>query len=131
RSPRGDRRAEGRSPAPGDEHVPVEPSPPGRHGGDAGEADGPGGPLRSGGVSGALPRHRHGRDGPPFLAVIGRIRAAAHNWRNIRAKLSLGGLPDPLNSLTSLHAVLDLIEYMAVEAKVNEGGDALQKFYYE
>lgn len=27
--------------------------------------------------------------------------------------------------------MLDLIEYMAVEAKVNEGGDALQKFYYE
>lgn len=30
-----------------------------------------------------------------------------------------------------MHAVLDVIEHLAVEAKVNEGGDALQKFYYE
>lgn len=30
-----------------------------------------------------------------------------------------------------MHAVLDIVEHMAVEAKVNEGGDALQRFYYE
>jgi hypothetical protein len=30
-----------------------------------------------------------------------------------------------------MHAVLDVVEQLAVEAKVNEGGDALQRFYYE
>lgn len=33
--------------------------------------------------------------------------------------------------MTSLHAVLDVVEQLAVEAKLNEGGDALQRFYYE
>lgn len=37
----------------------------------------------------------------------------------------------PLTSLTSMHAVLDVVEQLAIEAKVNEGGDALQRFYYE
>jgi hypothetical protein len=27
--------------------------------------------------------------------------------------------------------VLDVVEQLAVEAKLNEGGDALQRFYYE
>lgn len=30
-----------------------------------------------------------------------------------------------------MYALLDVVEQMAVEAKVNEGGDALQRFYYE
>ena len=30
-----------------------------------------------------------------------------------------------------MHAVLDIVEQLAIEAKVNEGGDALQRFYYE
>jgi len=30
-----------------------------------------------------------------------------------------------------MHAVLDIVEQLAVEAKLNEGGDALQRFYYE
>jgi hypothetical protein len=30
-----------------------------------------------------------------------------------------------------MHAVLDVIEHIAIEAKVNEGGDALQKFYFD
>lgn len=33
--------------------------------------------------------------------------------------------------MNSLHAVLDIVEQLAVEAKLNEGGDALQRFYYE
>lgn len=37
----------------------------------------------------------------------------------------------PLTTLTTLHAVLDIVEQLAVEAKANEGGDALQRFYYE
>lgn len=31
----------------------------------------------------------------------------------------------------NLHHLLDFIEKMAVEAKVNEGGDALQRFYFD
>lgn len=30
-----------------------------------------------------------------------------------------------------MHAVLDVVEQLAVEAKSNEGGDALQRFYYD
>lgn len=36
-----------------------------------------------------------------------------------------------MQSLPTLHAVLDVVEHLAVESKVNEGGDALQRFYYE
>lgn len=38
---------------------------------------------------------------------------------------------NPLQTLTTMHAVLDIVEQLAIEAKVNEGGDALQRFYYE
>jgi hypothetical protein len=30
-----------------------------------------------------------------------------------------------------MHAILDVVEQLAVESKANEGGDALQRFYYE
>lgn len=33
--------------------------------------------------------------------------------------------------LPTLHAVLDVVEQMIVDAKLNEGGDALQRFYFE
>lgn len=33
--------------------------------------------------------------------------------------------------MTSVHAVLDVVEQLAVEGKANEGGDALQRFYYD
>jgi len=49
----------------------------------------------------------------------------------VRSKLALGGLPSPLTALTSMHTVLDVVEHLAVESKANEGGDALQRFYYE
>lgn len=62
---------------------------------------------------------------------MGLARATIASWRLVRAKLALGGLPQPLAALTSLHAVLDVVEQLAVESKVNEGGDALQRFYYE
>jgi hypothetical protein len=45
--------------------------------------------------------------------------------------LALGGLPSPLTALRSLHEILDVVEQIAVEAKINEGGDALQRFYYD
>lgn len=31
----------------------------------------------------------------------------------------------------SVHELLDIIEFMAAESKASEGGDALQRFYYE
>lgn len=49
----------------------------------------------------------------------------------MRTKLALAGLPTPLQSLPSLHVVLDVVEQLAVEAKINQGGDALERFYYE
>lgn len=62
---------------------------------------------------------------------MGLIRAASHSWRIIRAKLALAGLPSPLQSLPSVHAVLDVVEQLAVDGKASEGGDSLQRFYYE
>lgn len=44
--------------------------------------------------------------------------------------MTLAGAGDPLTSATSLHAVLDVVEQMIVDNKVNEGGDAVQKFYF-
>lgn len=48
----------------------------------------------------------------------------------MRAKLALGGIGRPLEALNSMHAVLDVVEQMAVDAKISEGGDALQQFYF-
>lgn len=49
----------------------------------------------------------------------------------IKAKLALGGIHSPLHVLHSAHDILDVVEFMAIEAKSSEGGDALQRFYYE
>lgn len=49
----------------------------------------------------------------------------------VRAKLVATGVTDPLRQLPTLHSLLDVVEMMAVEGKVNEGGDALERFYYE
>jgi hypothetical protein len=48
----------------------------------------------------------------------------------VRARLALGGLSDP-GALPTLHAILDVVEQLIVEAKANEGGDALQRFYFD
>ena len=45
--------------------------------------------------------------------------------------MAAGGIADPLYSLKSLHQILDVMEQMAIEGKANEGGDALQRFFYE
>ena len=36
--------------------------------------------------------------------------ATAHHWRTIRARLALAGIPDPLNTLPDMHALLDVTE---------------------
>lgn len=40
-------------------------------------------------------------------------------------------MAEPLKALPSLHALLDVVEQIATEAKAAEGGDALQRFFYE
>lgn len=40
-------------------------------------------------------------------------------------------MASPLSALPSLHAVLDVVEHIALEAKSNEGGDAMQRLLYE
>lgn len=37
----------------------------------------------------------------------------------------------PFEALSSLHALLDVVEDIALNAKADEGGDALQRFIYE
>lgn len=58
-------------------------------------------------------------------------RAAAFGWRMVRAKLALGGVPRPLEELPSLHAVLDVVEHIALEAKAHEGEDGVQRLLFE
>lgn len=41
-------------------------------------------------------------------------------WRSVRAKLILAGIPDPLRQLPDLHALLDLVEAMALESMTAE-----------
>lgn len=43
----------------------------------------------------------------------------------------MNGVAEPLEQLPTMHAVLDVVEAMAVEGKANEGGDAVQRFYFE
>ena len=63
--------------------------------------------------------------------MVGLCAAGEFSWRIVRAKLALSGIPDPLRSLASLHSLLDVVEQLAVESKSAEGGDALERFYYE
>lgn len=49
----------------------------------------------------------------------------------VRTKLAMSGLHDPLHQLPTLHALIDIVESMAAESKANEGGDALQRFWFE
>lgn len=38
---------------------------------------------------------------------------------------------DPLRELPTLHVLLDVVENRVLESKSAEGGDAVQKYYYE
>lgn len=56
---------------------------------------------------------------------------AAHAWRQVRTKLAMGGVHDPLHQLSSLHALLDVVENMAMESKSGEGAGAIQHLFYD
>lgn len=59
------------------------------------------------------------------------MNATAYSWRIVRAKLAQGGITDPLRHFPTMHGLLDIVETMAVEAKAEEGPDAVQRFYFE
>ena len=63
--------------------------------------------------------------------MAGLVNATAYAWRLIRSKLAAGGITDPLRHFPTMHALLDVVESMAVEGKLEEGPDALQRFYFE
>lgn len=43
----------------------------------------------------------------------------------------LAGITDPLNDLPDMHAVIDVVEALVIEGKANEGGDAVQRFFFD
>ena len=59
------------------------------------------------------------------------MNASGYSWRVVRAKLAQGGVYDPLRHFPTMHALLDVVETMAIEAKAEEGADAVQRFYFE
>jgi hypothetical protein len=65
----------------------------------------------------------------PYIAVINLVVITGYHWRSMRAKLAQHGIPDPLRTMTSLHALLDFTEQVTLEslAKSGEGHNAAQK----
>lgn len=51
----------------------------------------------------------------PYVAVITLAVMAAHHWRTIRLKLTLGGIADPM-MLPSMHILLDAVESAILES---------------
>jgi hypothetical protein len=52
---------------------------------------------------------------------------AASHWREIRARLILAGIADPL-SLTSMHQILDVVESVVIEG-MGSNND-IQRYYF-
>lgn len=42
-------------------------------------------------------------------------QVTARSWRQIRARLAMAGVPDPLRQLPSMHALLDVTEMLLME----------------
>lgn len=66
-----------------------------------------------------------------YTAVVSLANLAGHHWRALRNKLMCSGIADPM-ALPTMHAVLDVIETMAVEATVDgtpKGKRKLEEFY--
>lgn len=57
--------------------------------------------------------------GAPYTAVISLSVMAAHHWRTIRVRLMNNGIGN-LMALTSLHAMLDAVEAIILEAVVSD-----------
>ena len=67
----------------------------------------------------------------PWPAVATLVVHTAHHWRDVRAKLALAGIPDPL-TLPSMHTLLDIVETIAVESMANarDGKTKVERFYH-
>lgn len=59
----------------------------------------------------------------PYTAVITLTVMAGHHWRTIRTRLLNNGIPNPM-ALTSLHAMLDAVEDLVLQAVVSEAKTA-------
>lgn len=57
--------------------------------------------------------------GPPYTAVVTLSVMAGQHWRTIRTRLLNNGIPDPM-ALTSLHAMLDAVEDLVVQAMISD-----------
>lgn len=57
--------------------------------------------------------------GPPYTAVISLSVMAAHHWRTIRTRLLNNGIGN-LMELSSLHALIDAVEAIILEAVVQD-----------
>lgn len=55
--------------------------------------------------------------GAPYTAVVSLSVMAAHHWRTVRTRLLNNGIGD-LMALASLHAMLDAVEAIILEAVV-------------
>lgn len=55
----------------------------------------------------------------PYTAVITLSVMAGHHWRILRTRLLNNGIPNPM-ALTSLHAMLDAVEDLVVQAVMSE-----------
>lgn len=55
----------------------------------------------------------------PYTAVVSLAVMTAYHWRTIRQKLLMAGIQDAMN-LSSMHALLDVAESMAVESASND-----------
>lgn len=55
----------------------------------------------------------------PYAAVVSLAVMTAYHWRTIRQKLLMAGIQDAMN-LSSMHALLDVAETMAVESASND-----------
>ncbi|AHK11986.1 hypothetical protein Hosp_032 [Mycobacterium phage Hosp] len=43
----------------------------------------------------------------------------AHNWRAVRARYADKGIADPMGQVTTMHAVLDVMEQIGAESSTN------------
>lgn len=56
--------------------------------------------------------------------------SAVKNWRTIRARMIMAGIPDPLRSLPDLHAVLDVTEMLLQENMTKKDLDSYMSQMY-
>lgn len=58
----------------------------------------------------------------PYTAVITLCVMAGYHWRSVRTRFLNDGIADPM-ALTSMHAMLDKVEAVVLEAVVSNAGN--------